>query len=718
MRLNRRTFVAGGAAVSASALAACQTAGQTTGQTAAQIAGPAGPEADPLFNQPYVDVDEWRDTPYRHRYVHGGFTGTGGKFLILFPPKEQYQGRFFQHNTAIPTSELQAGNIFGGDFSGFCFDSGAASVVTNQGGFENIAQHGSDARDPSIGSYRVAAAAARYTRVLAQEMYGAHRCYGYAFGGSGGAYRTLSGAEHTDAWDGVVPYIHGNMAAWPNGYAGRARAQRTLKDKFPVIADALEPGGGDVYAGLNTEERGILEEITKLGFPIRAWTLEEAMGVGPLTVLFQGIQTLDPTYFEEFWTTPGYLGHDSPQSFQDVRLQHRTKVKRVIRSNEAASVGLRPPGFRVSPDPDIAWRNFQADYGEPLPVALELEDPPPAGSFLDMANINVVSGQSAGHWLVLGGMTDNFARLQFSPAGGSLREITDNIQVGDEVQVDNSNILAYETYYRHALLSPDYYVGNQFRHADGAPIYPQRPRLIALDLMKGATPTIPSGVFGCKMIVIQNLLDWDAQPWYADWYRTKVKENLGDRFGDNYRLYYTDYATHGSMPDPTRTVSYSGALQQALRDLAAWVEGDVAPPDETSYRVENGQVIVPPMVAERGGVQPVVTLTANGGERADVKVGEAVAFTGRVETPSGAGSIVDAEWDFIATEELAAGEEGRFAIAEQLTPAPHVTLSRSYTFTEPGVYYPALRVHAQRQGDAMTPYGRIANLGRVRVVVT
>jgi hypothetical protein len=32
--------------------------------------------ADSLFRQPYIDVDEWRDKPVRHRYVHGGFKGT------------------------------------------------------------------------------------------------------------------------------------------------------------------------------------------------------------------------------------------------------------------------------------------------------------------------------------------------------------------------------------------------------------------------------------------------------------------------------------------------------------------------------------------------------------------------------------------------------------------------------------------------------------------
>jgi hypothetical protein len=396
-------------------------------------------------------------------------------------------------------------------------------------------------------------------------------------------------------------------------------------------------------------------------------------------------------------------------------------VKRIIMSNEAATAGLPAPGGPGrgnTADPDTAWRAFQADYGAPLPVAFELETVPAPDSFLDMANINVVTGASAGKWMVLGGITGNIAKLQFSPAGGSQREITDHIGVGDEVQIDNSNILAYETYYRHALLSPDYYVGNQFRKPNGDPIYPQRPHLIAFDLMKGATPTMPTGKFGCKMIVVQNLVDWDAHAWYADFYRTQVRGNLGARFDDNYRLYYTDYATHGAIPDPTRVISYNGVLQQALRDVAAWAERGIAPPQGTAYRVEGGQVVVAPTARARKGIQPVADVRANGGLRAEAKVGEPVTFTAVVETPPGAGAVVAAEWAFETGPEVVASAKDRYTVVEQVTPAARVTLTRQYSFTKPGTYFPTLRVFAQRKGDAKTPYARVPNLGRVRVVVT
>ena len=60
---------------------------------------------DPLFTQPYVDVDEWRDVPVRHRYVDGGFAGTDTRFSMYLPPAARYEGQFFQHITPVPDSE-------------------------------------------------------------------------------------------------------------------------------------------------------------------------------------------------------------------------------------------------------------------------------------------------------------------------------------------------------------------------------------------------------------------------------------------------------------------------------------------------------------------------------------------------------------------------------------------------------------------------------------
>ena len=59
-----------------------------------------------------------------------------------------------------------------------------------------------------------------------------------------------------------------------------------------------------------------------------------------------------------------------------------------------------------------------------------------------------------------------------------------------------------------------------------------------------------------------------------------MKAALGSGFDGNFRVWFTDHALHGDVErqfDPTHTVSYLGVLQQALRDLSAWVEKGVAP---------------------------------------------------------------------------------------------------------------------------------------------
>ena len=45
-------------------------------------------------------------------------------------------------------------------------------------------------------------------------------------------------------------------------------------------------------------------------------------------------------------------------------------------------------------------------------------------------------------------------------------------------------------------------------------------------------------------------------------------------------------------------------------------------------------------------------------------------------------------------------------------------MKTTYSFSEPGTYFPAIRVTSHREGDPITRHARIQNIGRVRVVVT
>jgi hypothetical protein len=430
------------------------------------------------------------------------------------------------------------------------------------------------------------------------------------------------------------------------------------------------------------------------------------MGMHAFPVLYQGLVMADPTYFEEFWTRPGYLGFEAPPSLERDRVQHHCVIAATISSDEAETLGLSAgslPG-QVRGGVDTAWRG----PGEPssVPVAVRLSRGP--GVEIQGAELFVASGAAAGARMTLLSVVDDMAVFGPVPSTTLIQ-----IQPGDSVVVDNSGFLAAQTYHRHQMPeSAEYPVWDQFRHSDGSPLYPQRPLVLGPLFAAAAAGTVQSGRFEGKMIVVESLLDREALPWQADWYRAKAQEHLGGEFDDNFRLWFTDNALHGddeAQESPTHTVSYLGVLHQALRDLSRWVEEGVAPPPTTSYKVVDGQVTVPADAARRRGIQPVVSLTVDGDVRADVALGHVITLRATAEVPEGAGVIVTVEWDFDGA--------GSFPIAESIMVAEKVDVQRQFSFAEPGIYFPTVRVAAQRNGDRTSPYARVQNLARVRVVV-
>ena len=686
---------------------------------------------DTLFKHPYVDVDEWRNKPVRHRYIHGGFKGSSSKFSFYFPQKDRYKGHFFQYITPFPDSENGSqGRTGEEDKIGFSLIHGAYFVETNEGG--NFSFGNASKSDPSLAAYRVNAASAEFSRVLAKEIYGGKRPYGYAFGGSGGAYRTVGGFESTsDVWDGIVPYVLGSDQAIPNVFTARMYAMSVLKDKFPQIVDALEPGGsGDIYAGLNQQERSVLQEATKMGFPVKSWFGYQTMGTQGFSVLYQSIVGIDPGYFKhDFWNLPGYLGHDSPELFTQGRIQQRSVITTLINSDQAATLGLKKP---VSAEDrgtaGAASRNI-GGVADGMPVAFQLQEKLKDVYFLG-GDLIIKSGAAAGKVLMIDKILDD--KVVLGPVDST---IVAKLKTGDSVQVDNSNFLAIQTYHRHQVPGKEYYVWDQFRNTDGSPKYPQRSLLLGPIFTKGAAGVIPTGKFKGKMILLESLWDREAFPWQADWYRTKVKANLGDSLDNHFRVWFTDRALHGDVAiedDPTQTVSYLGVLQQALLDLSAWVEKGKAPPASTNYKIVDGQVIVPAKANERKGIQPVVEVKANGSKRAEVKVGETVTFTAFVDVPESMGRLVTAVWNFEGLSSDFKKKIGDlhgwdfasssvFPIATKWTAVDkggsRVKITTSYKFSKAGTYFPTLRVASQRKEDTRTLFARIQNLDRVRVVV-
>jgi hypothetical protein len=281
--------------------------------------------------------------------------------------------------------------------------------------------------------------------------------------------------------------------------------------------------------------------------------------------------------------------------------------------------------------------------------------------------------------------------------------------------LDNSSFLAAQTYHRHQVPGPEYAVWDQFRDADGAPLRPQRPMLLGPLMTQGASGTVPSGRITGKMIVVACLLDREAFPWQADWYRSRVTEHVGqDAVDDRFRLWYIDNALHGDddpQEFPARSVTYVGALETALRQLAAWVEQGIEPSQPTAYEIVQGQVAVPATAQDRGGIQPVATLTVDGSPSASTRVGEPVLV--RIEADAAAPGVI-VELIDVATGPT--GEE-RLGAPLEVTPASSVAVEYERTFDEPGTHFVAVRLTEQTGGDASDPHARVHNIVRARVNV-
>ncbi|WP_198653531.1 PKD domain-containing protein [Actinocorallia populi] len=606
-----------------------------------------------------------------HRKVSGHFEGTGVKFTIYLPPKSKWEGRFFQ--LVYPTQDENAS----AQTIGFGADSGAYTVHVK-----------------GTQGYRADAAAAKFAKTVAARYYNApdRRIYGYIYGGSGGSFQTVGAIENTTGvWDGAVPIIQGVPVSIPNDFAVRALARLVLRDKAPQIADAVRPGGsGDPYAGLNAVQRAMLREVTSMGVPLRAWEdysyvlgLNDPQGLMGIGAIVRG---MDPTYADDFWSRPGYLGTEKSalgDLIRAARTDHLATITKVERNAQNAPTGLVLDGTPSNPDPaGLDFTVYAAD---------------------GTTKIGTLSGT-----------LDRGAKV-FTLDSGNAAEVLDALDEGARLRIDNRWFIALHAYYRHQVPKrAGFYGFDQFRDADGQPLHPQRNlevgRLVSASTSGGGTHT---GQITGKVIVVDNLLDSDAFPWHADWYRTQVKQALGARFDDNYRLWYNDNADHQFTPadgeKASRLIDFTGIYQQALRDVSAWAEKGTAPPRSTGYDVADSQIKVPKNAAARRGIQPVIDLTAGGRTRIEVPAGKAVTFRARIQLPPKTGEVVATEWDFTGT--------GAFTARSFGAPRQTVEVKVTFTYTKPGTYYPALRATAQREGDPSDPFTEVPNLGRMRVVV-
>lgn len=494
---------------------------------------------------------------------------------------------------------------------------------------------------------------------------------------------------------------------------------RLLRNKFEKIKDAIEPGGsGDPYACLNEEEAAALKEASLMGFPMKTWCEYDSIGEGALPVLAPAIPQMDPSYFTDFWTKEGYLGSDPNGSAVRDRI-HLTTTIEDIRHPELGMMSLADTvDEKNAYGVDEAWKN-QFSKGQAYPVFV-LKDFPEGDVYTKGLTLKFLDGALEGQTITVIWLGYNLVTAESDTSGRDLKEMLRQVKAGDQVLLDNSDYIAIQTYHRHQVPGPEYHAWDQFRDADGKPLYPQRPFLVGPILAMNGAGSEQSGTIHGKAIVLESLMDESAFPWQADWYRSQIVKNSGKPEKENFRLYYMEHCMHtdceeGNGGDHQHIVSYLGALYQALLDLSDWVERGIEPRETSGYQINGGEVLMPDSAKERKGLQPIVSVTANGcEEKVIVKTGDAVSFHVQVELPEGSGDLEEVTWSFEGSDDFVADGSLSSTIRQKDRTAS-ASADAVHVFEKPGTYFPVVRAASNRHfGD---PFTKVRNLARIRVIV-
>lgn len=683
---------------------------------------------DSFFGEPYIDVDEWRELPAPHRHVHGGFADCDTRFTFYFPPAEQWGGRMY-----MPLEGAHAGHedAFGGPMGDLI---GGLALTVRLGGYmaeSNMGHIGDDidpkgGDDPTLYGWRAAAEAGRFSKHVAAQVYGEAPHHSYVWGGSGGGRRSPLVLENApDVFDGALPFMGGGdvrpfpatvriKGAQVMSFACMFNVHRLLRDpvKSQRLIDAMAPGGsGDPFEGLTVHEREELASLYRQGFPLG----DEFMIFTPMgqiwlwTSIADLLVEQDPDYFSDFWTKPGYVGHDFPPAVLPDLIDVTVPIDRVVTARDL----LSDPEF--AGDEYLLMRTMagiMAGDAASLdqPYALQIRGLP--DGYRLGAGLELVSGNAKGRQLyAIGTAGDLFAGDGHGEA--NLLRFS-GVEAGDEVHVDNRKFLAFCYFHRHHLMEDAQF---DSLRVDGRPVYRQHPVPLMSPLM-GVSYT---GHYEGKLLWVHHTHDSSLWPPQGIIYEKAVHDTQGDQgAAERFRLQWTENAEHigpAMLPSSalrasnTWLVDYVPIIEQGLFDLQRWVEEGVAPAS-TTYQYIDGQVRLPANAGERGGVQPVVRVSADGGTRAEVEAGSAVTLEVHAEVPPAGGTLVSVQWDFDGKGTFPFRHDGVDGTKTELT------LTTTHTYDTPGTYFATALVASHRDGDVEAPHRRLQNLASARIVVT
>jgi hypothetical protein len=422
----------------------------------------------------------------------------------------------------------------------------------------------------------------------------------------------------------------------------------------------------------------------------------------------QRLQREDP-YFEKFWTEPGHIGHDEPDLVSGDLLNKTLPITRVLTTQDI----FDDPQF-MTPElfPLFAVvRGVMDGTGRARSLQTVVQIKNVGEGWRLGATVRIKSGDAAGRELYCINTAGDYFFCDGMGDASNLRFT--GAKAGDEVQFDNRAFLAFCYYARHH--APDWSEYEQFR-VGSRPIHKQ----YVIPEMSPFMGTKHTGKFDGKMIWVHHTHDASLWPSQGVGMRNNVEREMGHAKGrEHFRLRWLENAEHippalaaspANRANTTWLVDYLPMVEQTLVDLCAWVEKGVEPA-ETHFEYKDGEILLPPTGAERGGIQPIVFVTANGAVRAEVKAGQSVDLQASIEVPPGAGSIVSAQWDFDGSGSYPekAGVDGK---------ASKLTVSTRHSFDKPGTYFVTMLAESHREGDVAATTRRIPNVASARVVVS
>ena len=452
-----------------------------------------------------------------------------------------------------------------------------------------------------------------------------------------------------------------------------------------------------------------------MGFPPRSWFGHRTMGMHAFPVLYQGLRMADPTYFDDFWSQPGYLGHDPPPSLdRDGGVGHACEVVGHPHRPTRPTSSTSPSDAHAGAGPGRRRHRLagvRRGGARPIAVAVELtraasrpRDPRrrAGGALGRRRGCACSSSPSCSATSPCSGPP-----IPMSPGSCVRATPSRSTTAGSSPPRPTT-----------ATRCPrrDFTVWDQFRDPDGNPDVPaaapparapvRRGRLghgadrpLRREDDRGGVAARPRGPARGRPTGTAR----------------RSSEHLGDATDDHFRLWFTDNALHGDdevQEHPTHSVSYLGAPAPGAARPERRGSSETSPrPRPRATQVVDGQVVVGRGGRSAGaGVQPVVALTVDGGERADVAVGAEVVLRaerrGARRRRAGRGRRVGPR----RHRRLRSARSGR-------RPARGSPSSGTHSFAAPGTHFVTVRVAAQRDGDTTTRYARVQNLARVRVVV-